>query len=151
MSLRLTAVLFGITIFVWGLTGGAQAGVISQSKEKVTQVKIVHSGSGSDNITTGILGKNKRGAPSQPTAWGVYSNYIGPGDINKLVGIDIYLDSEYRISFIKVTRESYTGDLVTSIFTNVSELSIQTLKSESKRPYKETPIIIRTADSLTFP
>lgn len=151
MSLRLTTVFLGIGIFVWGLSGDALAGVISRSKEKVTQVKIVHTGSSSTEINSGKPLISAEGAPSQPTAWGISSNYIGPGDINKLMGIDIYLDSESRISIIKVTRESYTGDLVTSIFTGVSELSIQTLKPGANRPYKETPIIIRTADSLTFP
>lgn len=151
MSLRLTTVLFGIGIFAWGFGGDAEGGVISQSKAKVTQLKIVHSASGSAGVKTVKPRKSAKGAPSQPTAWGIYSDYIGPGDINRLIGIDIYLDSYNRISFIKVTRESYTGDLVTSIFTGVSELSIQTLKPGAKRPYKETPIIIRTADSITFP
>lgn len=118
----------------------AQAGVISQSKPKITQVKIVHAGQ--DIKTAG---------PAQPDAWGIASNYIGPGDINRLRAIDIYLDSYSRISAVKVTRESYTGDLVTSVFTQVLELGIQTLQPGATRASKETPVTIRTADGLVFP
>lgn len=50
-----------------------------------------------------------------------------------------------------MVREAYTGDIVTSVFTDVVEFSIQTLKPGARRPYKETPITIRTADGLTFP
>ena len=121
-------------------TGAAQAGVISQSKPKITQVKIVHSG---QDI--------KSSGPAQPDSWGIASNYIGPGDINRLRAIDIYLDSYNRISAVKVTRESYTGDLVTSVFTDVLELGIQTLQPGASRPSKETPVTIRTADGLVFP
>ncbi|MDH5756841.1 MAG: hypothetical protein OEZ55_09255 [Nitrospinota bacterium] len=140
----------------------ADAKVFSKSTAKVTQLRIVHSGAstpGGDQATfrkgsgPGLAGKSHPAldGPAQPGMWGVYSDYIGPGDINRLLGIEIYLDSYNRISAIKVTRESYNGDVVTSLFTEIVEFSIQTLKPGSSRPSKETPIVVRTADEITIP
>ncbi len=157
MGIRFVIVALGISALLWAFAGPVHAGVISQSKTKITQLRIVHSGLSAArikadyNFKTGQASIGATGSPSQPTSWGVYSDYIGPGDIRKLIGIDIYLDSYNRITSIKVKRESYTGDIVTSIFTDIVEFSIQTLKPGANRPYKETPIVIRTADSITFP
>ena len=145
----------------------ALAGVLSSSKVKITQLRIIHSGPsmaagelarpgsayGGAKDRQGLAGKTYTGLnqPSQPSAWGVYSDYIGPGDINRLISVELYLDTYNRISAVKVTRESYTGDMVVSIFTGVVEFSIQTLKPGSDRPSKETEVIIRTADSLSIP
>jgi len=126
--------------------GAAEAKKLSSSKPKVTQLRIIHMGQGPARITP-----QTAGGPSQPTAWGITSNYIGPGDIRRLQGITIYVDAENRITAVKIVRESYNGDMVTSIFTKVVELSIQTLQPGMERPHKETPITIYTADSVTFP
>lgn len=140
----------------------AQAKVLSKSTAKITQLRIVHSGPSSSTGElaaparpggAGLAGKTYGGLdkPAQPGAWGVYSDYIGPGDINRLLGIELFLDSYNRIAVVKVSRESYNGDIVTSLFTGIVEFSIQTLKPGSNRPSKKTPIIIRTADGLTIP
>ncbi len=128
------------------ITATAESKVLSQSKAKVTQLKIVHS-----ETQEARVDYSATGSATQPDAWGVYSNYIGPGDINRLGEVVIYLDLYNNISAVKITRESYNGDTVTSIFTQVKEFSIQTLKPGTKRPYKETTITIKTADSITFP
>jgi hypothetical protein len=137
----------------------AGAGVLSKSTVKVTQLRIVHSGPSSSFGEQakvggpGLAGSAHPGidAAGQPGAWGVYSDYIGPGDINRLRGVEIYLDAYNRIAAVKVSRESYNGDVVTSLFTDIVEFSIQTLQAGSTRPSKDTPIVIRTADGLTFP
>ncbi len=131
--------LAGALIFSLIIVSTASAGVISESTAKITQLKIIH------------LGQGNQIAPSQPDAWGISSDRIGPGDIRKLIGVEVYIDAEQRISAVKVTRESYTGDMVTSIFTGVVEFSIQVLKEGANRPHKVAPITILTADSITFP
>ncbi|MDH5510586.1 MAG: hypothetical protein OEZ32_09565 [Nitrospinota bacterium] len=152
------------TATVWALVAVSpvEAGVLSKSTARITQLRIVHSGPSSSSGEAasfrasggqGIAGKSHPapGGLVNPGTWGVYSDYIGPGDINRLLGIDVYLDSYNRIAAIKVSRESYTGDIVTSLFTGIVEFSIQTLKPGSNRPSKETPITVRTADGITFP
>lgn len=131
-------VMFAALIFTaYFITPTAEAKKLSGKTVEVTQLKIVHTG-------------NISGSPT-PSSWGINSNYIGPGDITRLIAVDIYLDSEQRIAYIKITRESYTGDLVTFLFSDVKEISIQTLKPGAKRQHKKVPISIYTADSLTFP
>ena len=129
------AVLFLLTVGLLPTTASAKK--LSHSEPLVTQLKIVHSG-------TGITEKT-------PTSWGINSNYIGPGDINRLVSVDIYLDGEKRIAYIKIKRETYTGDVATLLFSDVKEISIQTLLKGSKKPAKKVKISVYTADSLTFP
>ena len=136
----------------------AGAGVLSKSTAKITQLRIVHSGPSSQlggmvqSGGAGLAGKTPGvDSAAQPGAWGVFSDYIGPGDINRLLGVEVYLDTYHRIAAVKVSRESYNGDVVTSLFTDIVELSIQTLQPGSTRPSKDTPITIRTADGLTFP
>ena len=143
-----TAKYFSFAVMIVTFCAGepAWAGVISKSTVKVTQLKIEHSGG--NIIRPQPVKPAKPGVPpSQPTAWGIFSNYVGPGDINRLRSVDIYLDSYNRISTVKIIRESYTGDIVTSIFTGVREFSVQTLKPGARRPYKQTTITIRTAFS----
>jgi len=141
----------------------AGAKVLSTSTAKITQLRIVHSGPSSSAGEAaafrsggggpGLAGKTHPAldGPAMPGVWGVYSDYIGPGDINRLLGVEVYLDSYNRIAAVKVSRESYNGDIVTSIFTGIVEFSIQTLKPGSDRPSKETPITVRTADGITIP
>ena len=124
------------------------AKVLSSSNPKVTQLKIVH---GAKRHGQPKGGYQVPGASKKGLAWGISSDFIGPGDIRRLMSVDIYLDSYSRISAIKVKVESYTGDILTSIYTNIVEFSIQTLKPGVNRPHKQTPITIRTADSLKFP
>ena len=129
----------GVAALFLSMVATASAGVLSESTAKVTQLRIVHAGKGN-------LAK-----PAQPDAWGTTSDYIGPGDIHKVMGVEIYLDTEQRISAIKIKRESYAGDIVTSIFTRVIEFSVQTLKEDVNRPHNVVSIKILTADSITFP
>jgi hypothetical protein len=114
----------------------ADAKVLSKSVVKVTQVRVVHAA---------------RDTAVNPTAWGIDSSYIGPGDIRRLLGIDVYLDSYNRIAAVKFTRTTTTGDTVTQLFNDVLELSIETIKPGSEKPSQETPITIHSADGLTFP
>ncbi len=117
--------------------GTAYGKTVSTSNVKATQIRIVQS---------------DRAQPYKPaTAWGIDSRYIGPGEIRKLISIDIYLDAENRISTVKVIRETNVGDKVTLLFNDVLELSIQSLGAGKMRPHKEIPITVRTADELTFP
>lgn len=120
------------------LAGGlpAEAKVLSKSVVKVTQVRVIHSA---------------KDTAVNPTAWGIDSSYIGPGDIRRLQGIDIYLDSYNRIAAVKFTRTTTIGDTVTQLFNDVLELSIETIKPGSEKPSQETPITIHSADGLTFP
>lgn len=120
------------------LAGGvsAEAKVLSKSVVKVTQVRVIHSA---------------KDTAVNPTAWGIDSSYIGPGDIRRLQGIDIYLDSYNRIAAVKFTRTTTIGDTVTQLFNDVLELSIETIKQGSEKPSQETPITIHSADGLTFP
>lgn len=125
--------------FALVLAGGypAEAKVLSKSVVKVTQVRVVHAA--------------RDTAALNPTAWGIDSSYIGPGDIRRLQGIDIYLDSYNRIAVVKFTRTTTIGDTVTQLFNDVLELSIETVKPGSEKPSQETPITIHSADGLTFP
>lgn len=119
---------------------GAPAGAetLSETVAKVVQLKITLSRPYTEQ--------------GKPTAWGIDSTYIGPGDIRRLLGVDIYLDSYNRISLVKVTRESPTGDVITLLFNDVLELSVETLKDGSRgRQFKETRITIHTTSDLTFP
>ena len=120
------------------LAGGlsAEAKVLSKSVVKVTQVRVIHSA---------------KDTAVNPTAWGIDSSYIGPGDIRRLQGIDVYLDSYNRIAAVKFTRTTTIGDTVTQLFNDVLELSIETIKPGSEKPSQETPITIHSADGLTFP
>ena len=131
LQLTLIAVAFA---FAGGLP--AEAKVLSKSVVKVTQVRVVHSA---------------KDTAVNPTAWGIDSSYIGPGDIRRLQGIDIYLDSYNRIAAVKFTRTTTIGDTVTQLFNDVLELSIETIKPGSEKPSQETPITIHSADGLTFP
>lgn len=130
------AVVLAVT---FGMVTSSAAKVLSKSHPNVTQLRIILAGP--------VAGAAKYTA----TAWGVDASYIGPGEIEKLLGVDIYLDDEKRIEAVKITRLSNTGETITMLFTNVLELSIQTLKDGVSRPHKKTPITIHTADSLTFP
>ncbi len=120
------------------LAGGvsAEAKVLSKSVVKVTQVRVIHSA---------------KDTSVNPTAWGIDSSYIGPGDIRRLQGIDVYMDSYNRITAVKFTRTTTVGDTVTQLFNDVLELSIETIKPGSEKPSQETPITIHSADGLTFP
>lgn len=114
----------------------AEAKALSKSLVKVAQVRVVHSA---------------RDTAINPTAWGIDSSYIGPGDIKRLQGIDIYLDSYNRITAVKFTRNTTLGDTVTQLFNDVMELSIETIKPGSEKPSQEIPITVHGADGLTFP
>jgi hypothetical protein len=114
----------------------ADARVLSKSLVKVSQVRVVHAA---------------KDTAINPTAWGIDSGYIGPGDIRRLQGIDIYLDTYNRIAAVKFTRNTTTGDTVTQLFNDVLELSIETIKPGSEKPSQEIPITVHSADSLTFP
>lgn len=130
--------IFSLAVIAVALTAAspAFAKVLSKSVAKVTQVRVIHSA---------------KDASTNPAAWGIDSSYIGPGDIRRLQGIDIYLDAYNRISSVKFTRTTTTGDTVTQLFNDVLELSIETIKPGSEKPSQETPITIHTADGLTFP
>ncbi len=117
-------------------TTTAEAKTFSRSEADVTQVKIV-TGPGSTS--------------SKTTAWGIDSTYIGPGDVNRLVSIDLYLDNEGRVGFVRIVRLTVVGDRVTQLFANVQELSIQTLPDGATRPHKKIPITVRSMDELSFP
>jgi hypothetical protein len=129
----LALIVVALTL-AYGLS--AEAKVLSKSVVKVTQVRVIHSA---------------RDTAVNPTAWGIDSSYIGPGDIRRLQGIDVYLDSYNRIAAVKFTRTTTIGDTVTQLFNDVLELSIETIKQGSEKPSQETPITIHSADGLTFP
>jgi hypothetical protein len=137
MSRYYGPIIAALVLTVFSIAPVAEAKKLSGKTVAVTQLKIVHTG--------------QAGGSSAPSSWGIDSNYIGPGDIARLIAVDIYLDNEKRIAYIKITRESYTGDLVTFLFSDVKEISIQTLKPGDKRPHKKVPVSVHTADSLTFP
>lgn len=124
-------------LFVVSLSGVAEAKILSKSEPEVTQLK--------------ILRANSHAGRGKPTAWGVDSSYIGPGEIRKLRSVDIYLDSEHRISAVKISRESNLGDIITILVTNVVEISIETVKEGIKKLSQKTIITVHTGDSLTFP
>ncbi|MDH5636972.1 MAG: hypothetical protein OEZ04_00605 [Nitrospinota bacterium] len=161
--MKISTVLAMVTALGLMAVSPADAGVLSKSTAKITQLRIVHSGPSSSMGEAasfrargggqGLAGKSHPAldGPSNPGTWGVYSDYIGPGDINRLLSIEVYLDSYNRIAAVKISRESYTGDIVTSLFTGIVEFSIQTLKPGSSRPSKKTSITVRTADGITFP
>ncbi len=115
----------------------ASAEIFSDKQADLTQVKIVLGGNNANN--------------SKPTAWGIDSNYIGPGDITRLRKIEIYLDDEKRLTAIKITRETYTGDIATLLFTDVKEFSIMRLKKGSRRAHQTVQITVRSTDSLSIP
>lgn len=130
----LPAVLISLALSI----SPAEAKILSQLVAKVKQMKI--------SLYRPDTGRDK------PTAWGIESTYIGPGDIRRLLGVDIYMDAESRVTAVKVTRESATGDVMTLLFTDVLEISVETVKDGAVgRQYKETRITIHTADDLTFP
>lgn len=137
MKLKFFIACFAVCAVITGTAGMGETKVLSKSEPKVTQLKISHAGSATGG--------------AKDSAWGVDSSYVGPGEIEKLVGVDIYIDDYKRIALVKITRISNVGDTITILFTNVLELSIQTLKPGTKRPHQKTPITIHTADSLTFP
>ncbi|MBF0170054.1 MAG: hypothetical protein HQK87_03020 [Nitrospinae bacterium] len=117
-------------------TIAADAKTFSKSESDVTQVMIV------TGPATSV---------TKTTAWGIDSTYIGPGDINRLVSIDIYLDNEGKIGFVRIVRLTTVGDQVTQLFADVRELSIQTLAAGTNRPHKRIPISVRSMDELKFP
>lgn len=137
MTGRRLAYAVAVLLTLGFLASPADAGVLSETVAKVTQLKVV-------------LAK-PYAKETKPTAWGIDSTYIGPGDVRRLLGVDIYLDGYNRVSSVKITRESPTGDVITLLFNDVLELSVETVKSGAGRQFKETRITIHTADSLTFP
>lgn len=65
--------------------------------------------------------------------------------------VPIYLDDEKRLTAVKITRETYTGDIATLLFTDVKEFSIMRLKEGSKRVHQMVRITVRSTDTLSIP
>jgi hypothetical protein len=127
----------------------AEGGAGTSSTVNVTELRI--SFVGGDELVF-----RPAGIPNQQTNKGqrLHGDGYSPidsTDINRLRSVDFYMDTYNRITAVKISRESYTGDIVTSLLTGVREFSVQTVKPGSRRPSSSITISVKSAASLRFP
>ena len=133
--LRMGAVVLGLAV---AAAGTAEAKVFSKKTARVYQVRIVQGMSGQDV---------PKAAPWEP-----YTRYLGPGDVIYLKALDIYLSHRGDVAAVRVIRQSYATDrTVTSLFTGVLEVSIETLPEGSSPLGQDVVITVRSIDELALP
>ncbi|MFW2331409.1 MAG: hypothetical protein ACN4E2_03840 [Nitrospinota bacterium] len=87
----------------------------------------------------------------RPAASNLIYTYLGPSDIKFVKSIDIYKDADNRISAVKIVRKTIIGEKITTLFTDVKQLSIKELPPKDKRIHGIVTISVRNASKLSFP
>ena len=134
--LFLTAViLFLVAGGLW--SSPARAKVISKRVARIYQIRVYQQGA-------------KAGGP-QKTYWNLNVNYIGPGDLNNLLSLEIFVNNRMEVEAVKIVRKTYDKKIVTSLLRNVSELSIEYVPPGSPVRGKDLQVTVLTMDELKLP
>ena len=127
-----------VTFLLLGiLVSPAAAKVISKRVARIYQIRIYQRGP-------------KMGGPQQ-TYWNLNVNYIGPGDLNNLISLEVFVNNRMEVEAVKIVRKTYDRKVVTSLLRNVSELSIEYVPPGSPVRGKDLPITVLTMDELKLP
>ena len=134
--------LFLTAVMLFLMAGGlwsspAQAKVISKRVARIYQIRIYQQGF-------------KAGGP-QKTYWNLNVNYIGPGDLNNLLSLEIFVNNRMEVEAVKIVRKTYDRKIVTSLLRHVSELSIEYVPPKSPVRGKDLEVTVLTMDELKFP
>jgi len=113
------------------------AKVISKRVARIYQIRVYQLGS-------------KKGGP-QKTYWDLNVNYVGPGDLNNLLSLEVFVNNRMEVEAVKIVRKTYDRKVVTSLLRNVTELSIEYVPPGSPVRGKDLPITILTMDELKLP
>ena len=133
---------FLVTICVAAFLGAlwappAHARIISRKVAKIYQIRIYQQGA-------------KTGGP-QPTYWNLNVNYVGPGDLNNLLSIEVFVNNRMEVEAVKIVRKTYDRKVVTSLLRNITELSIEYVPPGSPVRGKNLPVTVLTMDELKLP
>ncbi len=134
--LFLTAVILFL-VAGGGWSSPARAKVISKRVARIYQIRVYQQGA-------------KAGGP-QKTYWNLNVNYIGPGDLNNLLSLEIFVNNRMEVEAVKIVRKTYDRKIVTSLLRNVSELSIEYVPPGSPVRGKDLQVTVLTMDELKLP
>jgi hypothetical protein len=126
------AVLLGI-----GFRSPAAAKVISKRVARIYQIRIYQRGP-------------KAGGPTQ-TYWSLNVNYVGPGDLNNLLSLEVFVNNRMEVEAVKIVRKTYDRKVVTSLLRDILDLSIEYVPPGSPVRGKDLPITVLTMDELKLP
>ena len=115
----------------------AGAKVISRRVARIYQIRVYQQGA-------------KTGGP-QKTYWDLNVNYVGPGDLNNLLSLDVFVNNRMEVEAVKIVRKTYDRKVVTSLLRNVTELSIEYVPPGSPVRGKDLPVTVLTMDELKLP
>ena len=127
----------GIFLLLGTFASPAAAKVISKRVARIYQIRIYQRGP-------------KMGGP-QKTYWDLNVNYIGPGDLNNLLSLEIFVNNRMEVEAVKIVRKTYDRKVVSSLLRNVSELSLEYVPPGSPVRGKDLPITVLTMDELKVP
>ena len=128
----------GILFFLGsGWISPVRAKVISRRVARIYQIRIYQQGM-------------KSGGP-QKTYWNLNVNYVGPGDLNNLLSLEVFVNNRMEVEAVKIVRKTYDRKVVTSLLRNISELSIEYVPPGSPVRGKDLPITVLTMDELKLP
>jgi len=135
---RLFLTVIALFLVSWaGWSSPAQAKVISKRVARIYQIRVYQQGA-------------KAGGP-QKTYWNLNVNYIGPGGLNNLLSLEIFVNNRMEVEAVKIVRKTYDGKIVTSLLRNVSELSIEYVPPKSPVRGKDLQVTVLTMDELKLP
>lgn len=134
--------IFICAMFVFFLLGilcsfPAGAKVISRRVARIYQIRVYQQGA-------------KTGGP-QKMYWDLNVNYVGPGDLNNLISLDVFVNNRMEVEAVKIVRKTYDRKVVTSLLRNVTELSIEYVPPGSPVRGKDLPVTVLTMDELKLP
>ncbi len=128
----------GILAFVGGVwIPPAGARIISKRVAKIYQIRVYQQGT-------------KTGGPQQ-TYWTLNVNYVGPGDLNNLLSLEVFVNNRMEVEAVKIVRKTYDRKVVSSLLRNITELSIEYVPPGSPVRGKMLPVTVLTMDELKLP
>lgn len=131
IGLSIMAFLGGL----WGSPAGAK--VISKRVARIYQIRVYQQGVKAGGV--------------QKTYWDLNVNYVGPGDLNNLISLEIFVNNRMEVEAVKIVRKTYDRKVVTSLLRHVTELSIEYVPPGSPVRGKDLPVTVLTMDDLKLP
>ncbi len=136
---KLLVISLGMIAFLGTLWGTpVHARVISRRIAKIYQIQIYQRGP-------------KTGGPKQKVYWAYNVNYIGPGNLNNLLSLEIFVNNRMEVEAVKIVRRTYNRTVLTSLLRNITELSIEYVPPGSPVRGKNLPVTVLTMDELKLP
>ncbi len=120
---------------LWGSPAGAK--VISKQVARIYQIRVYQQGAKTGGV--------------QKTYWDLNVNYVGPGDLNNLISLEIFVNNRMEVEAVKIVRKTYDRKVVTSLLRHVTELSIEYVPPGSPVRGKDLPVTVLTMDDLKLP